>query len=117
MIDWLDSLKRSKKLIIVEGEKDRRALSKLGLKKVVAISRKPLFKFVEEVSSKNKEVIILTDLDKEGKKLYHKLKAGLQRNGIRVDNKFREALFKETRLSQIEGIFRYFTKRFSGFLK
>lgn len=114
MIEWLEKLESSKKLIIVEGEKDKHALTKLGIKNVVAISRKPLFKFVEEIESKHKEVVILTDLDKEGKKLYGILKQNFQKNGVKVDKKFREVLFKETRLSQIEGIFKYFTKNFSG---
>ncbi|MFH1332196.1 MAG: toprim domain-containing protein [archaeon] len=113
MNDWLEKIKSSKKWIIVEGEKDKKALRKLGVKNVISISRKPLFEFIEEISLKHKEVIILTDLDREGKQLYHRLKQGLQKNGVRIDNQFRESLFKETHLSQIEGIFHYFSKRFS----
>ncbi len=110
MINWLAQLKISKKLIIVEGEKDKIALHKLGVDNVLAISRKPLYKFIEEVSLTQREVIILTDLDSEGRKLYHRIKHSLQKHGVKVDNKFREALFRETHLSQIEGIFKYFSK-------
>lgn len=117
MISWLEALKDSKKLVIVEGKKDKLALEKLGVKRSIALSRKPVFQFVEEVSSKYKEVVILTDLDKEGKRLYHQLKQGLQKHGIKVDNKFRESLFKNTHLSQIEGICSYYKKHQSEFEK
>ena len=113
MQDWLDRLKNSKKIVVVEGEKDKIALKKLGVKNVIAIARKPIFEFIEEIAEKNKEVIILTDLDDEGKKLYSKLKNGFQGCGIKVDNRFREDLFRNTHISQIEGIFRYFSRHFS----
>ncbi len=113
MINWLEQLRVSKKLIIVEGEKDKLALHKLGVDNVLALSRKPLYKFVEEVSLTQKEVIILTDFDSEGRKIYHRFKHNLQKHGVKVDNKFREALFKETHISQIEGIFKYFSKHAS----
>jgi 5S rRNA maturation endonuclease (ribonuclease M5) len=116
MIDWLNKLRDSKKLVIVEGEKDKEALQKLGIKNVVAISRKPLFEFIEEISNKYTEVIILTDLDSEGRKLYSKLKHNLQKNGVKIDNQFREILFRKTHISQIEGIFTYFRKSISGFV-
>jgi len=114
MIDWLDQLRDSRKLILVEGEKDKDALRKLDVNNVVALSRKPLFKFIEDISLKHKEVVILTDLDRAGKKLYNILKIGLQKHGVKVDNKFRETLFRETRLSHIEGIFNYFVRHVSG---
>lgn len=108
MDTWLESLKNSNKLIIVEGLKDLSTLKKLGIKNIKAISKKPLYKFIEEIN--NKEVIILTDLDKEGKKLYSILKHNLQRNGIKIDNNFREYLFKNSKLTQIEGLISYIEK-------
>lgn len=104
---WLEKLRKTNKLIIVEGKKDKEALEKLGVKNIVCLSG-PIYKVIEDISEKTKEVIILTDLDREGKKLYHRLKHNLQKHGVRVDNYFREFLFKETTLTQIEGIFRYF---------
>jgi len=47
---------------------------------------------------------LLTDLDKKGKELYGKLNSGLQRFGVRIDNNFREFLFKKTKIRQIEGL-------------
>lgn len=108
MKEWLENLRTSKKLIIVEGKKDKAALEKLGITNVVAILRKPLYSFIESIDAE--EVIILTDLDKEGRKLYHTLKQGLQAQGVKVDNYFREYLFKSSKITQIEGLYHYLKK-------
>jgi len=104
--DFIDKLKQSNKLIIVEGKKDKNALEKVGIKNIFVLNG-PLYKNIEKVSDNEKEVIILTDLDKEGRKLFSRLNSGLQERGITVDNRFREFLFKETKLRQIEGLTRY----------
>lgn len=101
---FIEKIKDSNTLIIVEGKKDRTALQKLGIKNIVELSKKPLFQIVEDIANSNDECIILTDLDKEGKQLYSKLNSNLQKNGVKVDNKFRNFLFKHTKLRQIEGI-------------
>ncbi len=108
MKEWLENLRNSKKLIIVEGKKDKAALEKLGITNVVAILRKPLYSFIESIEAE--EVIILTDLDPEGKKLYNILKQGLQEKGIKIDNYFREYLFKNAKITQIEGLVHYLKK-------
>lgn len=115
MISWLCDLKNSGKVVIVEGERDKRALNLLGVPNVISISRRPLFSFVEDIQSKHKGVVILTDLDREGRKLYHKLNHEFQKSGVKVDRKFREFLFSETNLSQIEGIHNYVSRNFPCF--
>lgn len=109
MKEWLEKLRDSRKLIIVEGKKDKITLEKLGIKNVVAISRKPLYAFIESINAK--EVIILTDLDRTGKKIYSILKHKLQARGVKVDDYFREYLFKSSKITQIEGLFRYLKKK------
>jgi len=104
----IGKIKISNILVIVEGKKDKAALQKLGISNIMELSKKPLFQIVEEIVGSNKECIILTDLDKEGKQIYSKLNSDLQRHGIKVNNKFREFLFKCTKLRQIEGIYTYF---------
>jgi len=99
------------KTTIVEGKKDKSALEKLGFTDIVTLSRKPIYKLIEEVAEKTKEAVILTDLDKEGKKLFGKLNSGLQDHGVKVDNRFRQFLFKETKLRQMEGILGYLEKQ------
>ena len=107
---WIEKLKKEGKLIIVEGSKDKKALESIGLTNIITLRQKPLFQIVEEVAAQTKDAIILTDLDKEGKMLFSKLNKDLQEHGVRVDKKFREFLFKETKLRQIEGIRRYIAK-------
>ena len=105
--DFIDNTITSNILVIVEGKKDRIALQKLGINNIVELSKKPIFQIVEEISNSNDECIILTDLDKEGKQLYSKLNSNLQKHGVKINNKFREFLFKNTKLRQIEVIDSY----------
>lgn len=104
----IGKIKSSNILVVVEGKKDKAALQKLGITNIMELSKKPLFQIVEEISNSNKECIILTDLDKEGKQIYSKLSSNLQKHGVKISNKFREFLFKYTKLRQIEGIYTYF---------
>lgn len=105
--ELIDEIKNFNTLVIVEGKKDRVALQRLGIRNIAELSKKPLFKIVEEISYSNEECIILTDLDREGRQLYSKLNSNLQKNGVKVNNKFREFLFRNTKLRQIEGITSY----------
>lgn len=105
--EWLNKLKDSNQLIIVEGNKDKLALEKFQISNIKTLSKQPIYEIIEDVAFKNKECILLVDLDKEGKKLYSKLKHGLQRRGVKVNDKFRNYLFKETKLSNIEGLSNY----------
>ena len=104
----IEKIKNSNIIIIVEGKKDRAALNRFGITNIIELTKKPLFQIVEEVANSNDECIILTDLDKKGKEIYHKLNSDLQRHGVKVDNKFRNFLFKNTKLRQIEGMDTYF---------
>ena len=106
----LKKLKKSNKIIIVEGKKDKEALEKLGIKNIIELSKKPLFHVIEDIADNGKECIILTDLDKKGKELYGKINSGLQKFGVKIDNSFREFLYKNTQLRQIEGITTYMKK-------
>ena len=100
----IDKIKDSNILVIVEGKKDRNALNKIGIQNIIELNKKPLFQIIEEISDSNDECIILTDLDKKGKELYGRLNSDLQRRGVKINNKLREFLFKNTKIRQIEGI-------------
>ncbi|PIN73015.1 hypothetical protein COV22_01675 [Candidatus Woesearchaeota archaeon CG10_big_fil_rev_8_21_14_0_10_47_5] len=89
--------------VIVEGIRDKRALKTLGFRHVFTIN-KPLYALAEEVASCYKQVIILTDLDAEGKRLYRRLKRELQRLGVRIEDGFRLAILRHTKIRQIEGL-------------
>ena len=103
----IEKIKYSNTAIIVEGKKDKAALNKLGIMNIVELTKKPLFRIVEEISNDNKEIIILTDLDKKGKELYGKLSGDFHKYGIKINNELREFLFKNTKLRQIEGLAGY----------
>ncbi len=100
--------------VIVEGINDKRALKKLGVRYIITL-RKPMYVIAEELA-KYKKVAVLTDLDKEGKSLYRKMKENLTRNGIQVNDEFRYFLFKETKLRQIEGLYKYLSNNFEEVL-
>ena len=107
LLEWIEKIKASDKIVIVEGEEDIAALKRLGIINTVQLNKRPLYKVVEDLMEKGKEVIILTDLDKKGKQLYSKLNHDLGRFGVKIDNRFRIFLFKHTQLRQIEGIDSY----------
>jgi 5S rRNA maturation endonuclease (ribonuclease M5) len=102
--EHIKKLQQSNALIIVEGKKDKAALATLGIENTFSLDRWPLYKVIEHIASQTKDCIILTDLDNEGKKLYAALRKGVTEHGVRVDNTFREFLFRHTSLRQIEGI-------------
>ena len=104
---WIAKLVEEQPAIIVEGQNDKASLLKLGMENVITLKGKPLFKVVERVAAETDACLILTDLDEEGKKLYGVLRAGLQQHGVKIDDRFRHFLFKETELRQLEGLFRY----------
>ncbi len=104
---WITKLVEEQPVIIVEGPKDKASLAKLGLENIITLKGKPLYKVVERIAQATNECIILTDLDQEGKKIYARLRSDLQKHGVKVDDRFRHFLFKQTDLRQIEGLFRY----------
>ena len=91
-------------LVIVEGKKDKAALKEHGITRVINLCAQ--HKMLEKVAHE-KQVIILTDLDKEGKRIYGRLKDLFSRHGIQVNDKLRNFLFKHTKLRQIEGLVHY----------
>jgi 5S rRNA maturation endonuclease (ribonuclease M5) len=102
--EFCQMLAETEKLVMVEGKKDEAAIRQAGVRNVYAIDRQPLFRVVEEVAGKWKDVVILTDLDHEGKKLYAYFRTALAERGVRVDRQMREFLFRKTKLRQIEGL-------------
>jgi len=102
--DFLDSLNNP---IIVEGKNDKAALEKLGVQEHIIELNKgiPLFRIVEALQDYDM-IIILTDMDQEGKIIRKKLIHLFNDYGIREDVKPRE-LFARLRLSHVEGLDTY----------
>jgi len=89
-------------MVVVEGNKDKRALEELGVKNIKVL-KKSLYETVEEIKDED-EVVLLVDLDRQGKKIYSRLMSDLVGFGVKINNKLREYLFKNTKLRQIEGL-------------
>lgn len=94
-------------IVVVEGKKDKSALEELGFNNIIILHGEPIYKRMEEIISLAKksktQVIILTDLDRKGKQFYTAIKKELVREGIKINDKLRELLFKE-KISHIEGL-------------
>jgi 5S rRNA maturation endonuclease (ribonuclease M5) len=102
--DWIDQLNDSGRALIVEGREDAKSLRNIGIKnEIIILHSGPRYKLIEHLVKKHKRVVILTDFDKEGKRLYGMLNRELAPFGVHVDKHFREWLQKTT-LDQIEGI-------------
>lgn len=106
--ELLEDIKKKNSLVIVEGVKDKRSLAEFGIMRVKTLT-KPLFEIVEEIASTEKEIVLLVDLDAEGRKIYHSLSTDLQKHAVKINNKLRELLYK-TPLRHIEGLASYLSK-------
>lgn len=110
--DWLSELKASDKQIVVEGIKDIRSLKSLGIpEERISDIKGPLFSFIENVAETHKQIILLTDIDVEGDKLFKTLYTDFPKLGVVVDRSFRDWLINNTPVSHIEGLSSY-TKKF-----
>jgi len=105
--EWIAALQATPKLILVEGKNDEAALRDHDITNVRVIVGIPFYRVVEEVARTTKEVIVLTDLDKEGRRWYGKLRHALQARGVKIDTQFREFLLRRTTLTHIEGLAHY----------
>ncbi|MFH0861911.1 MAG: toprim domain-containing protein [Candidatus Altiarchaeota archaeon] len=101
--DFLDSLGDS--VILVEGRKDKAALVSLGVKGENIVEVKTELSILETVEalSDQKDVVILTDMDRAGKGLRRRLLAMFSQYGI-TENKGPRDLFARLRLSHVEGL-------------
>ena len=95
--ELLKLLKENKdKQVIVEGKRDKKVLCLLGFKKILTLN-KGIYETTEKL--KEKQVLILTDYDPEGKKIAGKLNRILQSLGYKVDKETRRKVgFMFTRL-------------------
>ncbi len=97
------SLLKNSETVVVEGTHDKKALQTFGIRNVITLIQ-PRYKVIEACK---KEAVILTDLDAEGKKIYAELKNELLRGGVKINDRFRNFLLKQTQLRQIEGLETY----------
>lgn len=94
------------KLLIVEGKNDEKALKTLGLNNIIKINRKPLYKVAEEAARAKKEIVILTDFDREGRALAAKLSRLLSPRKIRINRRLRKKImeFGKTEIENLRNL-------------
>ena len=91
--------------IIVEGEKDKLALEKLGVNGVIiSVNRGvSLIDFCDRIAKKYKEIIILTDWDRRGGYLCSTIKRNLE-GRVKCNIFYREVFAKNSVNKTVEGI-------------
>src|SRR3990172_15836 len=80
--------------VVVEGERDVKALRALGLAgEIVTLHRGvTVFHFCERLAADHRQVVILTDWDVRGGQLARLLRDGLAANGVKYDDDLRARL-------------------------
>ncbi|MFB6075626.1 MAG: toprim domain-containing protein [Candidatus Aenigmatarchaeota archaeon] len=80
--------------IIVEGKRDRINLGEMKIKNIIPLNGRSLYDFTFNISQKYDEVLILTDFDKEGRKLAGKITSLFQSMGVKTHGKLRKEIMK-----------------------
>lgn len=112
LIEILEEIKESDLLVIVEGKKDVNALKKFGIKSVKLRGNLP--QFCEHIQKSHKEVILLMDSDKEGRKLASILSKNLERLRVKTNKKY-ISILRNLGISHVEGIPRFVKRRSKNF--
>lgn len=91
--------------IVVEGEKDKKALHKLKIDGIIITINNglSLIDFCDEIAKRYKEIILLTDWDRKGGFLRYKIQKNLE-GRVKCITKYREVFAKNTMTKTVEGI-------------
>lgn len=112
VLDILNRLKEEEGAIIVEGQKDIESLVNLGIKnRIINVSQRNIFDVIDDI--KEKEVIVLTDFDKNGSSLFKKYVKELNSSGKKVITLYYKELKKYLKkyIVEIEQIYPFLQKR------
>jgi 5S rRNA maturation endonuclease (ribonuclease M5) len=101
-------------VVLVEGQKDRAALTVLGIDGEVWQVQGPnsIFSTAEKLATEGRSAIILTDWDRKGGQWARLLRQGLKANGVRFDAdlRLRLVLLVKTEIKDIESLPAFFTR-------
>ncbi len=109
----LQELADSGAIIVVEGRKDAESLRFLGIKGEIRLSsQQPILEFTELLSRSGKEIVLLTDWDKKGGMIAHKIIQHLLAYGIMPNTQIRAKLrmLTKKRIKDIESLNNYVNK-------
>lgn len=94
--------------VLVEGERDRRSLTRLGLEGEIELVHrgKTLSETAQQLAVRHRSVILLTDWDPEGGNLARRLRGLLEAGGISLDLEYRRQLARILRgeVVHVEGL-------------
>jgi 5S rRNA maturation endonuclease (ribonuclease M5) len=106
--EFLTGANEDSTVVVVEGERDRRSLAKLGVSGHVVLfhSGQRISELTRTLSKPGRRVVILTDWDRAGGHLAHRLAELLAGEGVEVDAEFRRRLAKALRgeVAHVEGL-------------
>jgi 5S rRNA maturation endonuclease (ribonuclease M5) len=97
-------------VILVEGRRDKATLEALGIHgDIVLTSQSHLFSLAENVSSRSRDIIVLTDWDERGAEVARNAELYLRSNGARPDVGPRKKLGKLCRreIMELENLYGY----------
>jgi dTMP kinase len=96
-------------VVVVEGERDRRALRRLGLEGPIALVHRgeTLSATAQRLVRLGRPVVVLTDWDREGGELARRLKEFLEAERVSLDLEYRRRLARVLRgeLVHVEGLY------------
>ncbi len=96
-------------VLVVEGERDRRALRRLGYPGTVVLVHRgaTLSELTQALAGRHRRVILLTDWDAEGGDLARRLRGFLASGPARLDLEYRRRLARVLRgeVTHVEGLF------------
>jgi len=90
----VEKLKREENaLILVEGRRDAESLKNIGIEsEIICISQKNMYDLTLDLVKKDKKIIVLTDFDSEGTKLFKEYRKELESLGANIDIKYYKKL-------------------------
>jgi 5S rRNA maturation endonuclease (ribonuclease M5) len=95
-------------IILVEGERDRRSLRRLGIGGAIALVHqgRPLAQIAQELGRRSDHIILLTDWDVEGGHLAQRLRVLLEAGSLAVDLEKRRRIARVLRgeVVHVEGL-------------
>ena len=107
LILQLQNLSKEGNVIIVEGQRDRRALRELGITGPIELgTKKSLLLFCEELARTYRNAIILTDWDRTGNRLAELMEQYLMAVSVKVNTDIREKIqnLVQKRIKDVESL-------------
>ena len=106
--EFLEETEPPGTIVVVEGERDREALRRLGVRATIVLVHggRTLGRLAESLTGAGQRVVVLTDWDTEGGHLAQRLREFLGHGDIQLDLEFRRRLARAVRgeIVHVEGL-------------